>query len=274
MASPQSIQAGTQEAWFMFYDSNGDPSGNTPVALANASAAPAYKLRGIQESPSPVPEAEAVPVPGDDTSLGALTFSSDAAREMVLNFGQMDLTLEGYLQNTAVETYGNIQMGLLDLSTTVLATGLLIIQGKAVKQSTGVAGQAGYSGHIYPQVQLFALNRETFSGRTAGVIRYKAVVQMAFNDGWGTTIVDAGGAPIGAYARPFTSSKPLTVHAFRGAMSSITTLKTPDNIASIRAYSDKVSLGVTSINIPTTPLITFTTPAATGRPGAAFYEYR
>lgn len=273
MASPQSIQAGTQEAWFMFYDSNGDPAGNTPVALANGANAPAYKLRGIQESPSPIPEAEAVPIPGDDTSLGAISFSSDAAREMTLNFGQMDLQLEAYLQNTALETYGSIQMGLSDPDLLILATGALIVQGKAIKQSAGVQGQAAWSGHIYPYVQLQPLNRETFSGRTAGVIRYKAVAQLAFNDAWGTTIVDANGAPIGGYARPFTSSRPLTMHAFRGALSSFTLLKTPTAVSSTRPYSDKVALGVTSINTPTARLLTLTGSVVAGRPGLVFYEY-
>jgi hypothetical protein len=45
MASPQSIQAGTQEAWFMFYDSNGDPSGDSPIALASGTNSSAFRKR-------------------------------------------------------------------------------------------------------------------------------------------------------------------------------------------------------------------------------------
>lgn len=273
MASPQSIQAGTQEAWFMFYDSNGDPSGNSPVALSSGTSAPAYKLIGIQEAPSPIQESETVTISGDDTSLGAIDFASDAPREMLLNFGLMDLTFEALLQNSLVETYGTISMGLLDTDIPFTAYGALIIQGKAVKKTPGVSGQAAWSGWIYPLVQLKPLGRETASGRTAANVRYKAVAQSAFNDAWGTTIVDKNGAQASAYARPFTAAHPITMHAFRGAITSFTLAKTPTAISTTRPYSDKVALSVSSINTPTARLLTLSAPVAADRPGAAFYEY-
>lgn len=273
MASPQSIQAGTQEAWFFFNDSNGDPSGSSPVPLSNGQDSPAYKLIGIQEAPSAIQESETVSIPGDDTSLGAIDFASDAPREMILNFGLMDLTFEGLLQNTPTDTFGNIVVGQLDVSTPFSATGSLIIQGKAVKQSNGQRGKAAFSGWFYPVVQLKPLGRETATGRTAGSVRYKAVAQLAFDNVWGTTMVDKNGAQSSAYAQPFTASHPVTLHAFRGALSSLTAVRTPSNVASTLVYSDKVSLGVTSINTPTPRLITFTTPAIAGRPGRVMYEY-
>lgn len=273
MASPQSIQAGAQETFFMFYDSNGDPSGSSPDPLANGANSPAYKLVGIQEAPSAVPESENVPIPGDDTSLGAISFSSDQPREMILNFGQMDLTLEARLQNTDVDTFGSIQMGYIDLSTLVLATGALIIQGKAVKRSSGVSGQGAYSGIIYPFVQLLALNRESWSGRTAGVIRYKASIQLAFNNAWGTTIVNKSGSQIGAYGRPFTSSYPMTMEAFRGSLSSFTLARSPVAVETTRPFVDKVAVPVTSISA-STRLLTLGTTVPAGRPGVVFHEYQ
>jgi hypothetical protein len=273
MASPQSIQAGTQEAWFMFYDSNGDPSGDSPIALASGTSRPAYKLIGIQEAPSPVQESESVSVPGDDGSLGALDFASDAPREMLMNFGLMDLTFEALLQNSNVDTFGTISMGLLDTDIPFIGYGALIIQGKAVKKAPGVSGQAAWSGWIYPFVQLRPLGRETASGRTAGNVRYKGVAQMAFNNPWGTTIVDKNGAQAGAYARPFTAAHPLTLHAFRGAITSFTLAKTPTSIATTRPYSDKVALTVSSINTPTPRLLTLSAPVVVDRAGAVFFEY-
>jgi hypothetical protein len=265
MASPQSIQAGTQEAWFMFYDSNGDPSGDSPIALASGTSRPAYKLIGIQEAPSPVQESESVSVPGDDGSLGALDFASDAPREMLMNFGLMDLTFEALLQNSNVDTFGTISMGLLDTDIPFIGYGALIIQGKAVKKAPGVSGQAAWSGWIYPFVQLRPLGRETASGRTAG--------NVAFNNPWGTTIVDKNGAQAGAYARPFTAAHPLTLHAFRGAITSFTLAKTPTSIATTRPYSDKVALTVSSINTPTPRLLTLSAPVVVDRAGAVFFEY-
>ncbi len=274
MASPQSIQAGTQEAWFMFYDANGDPSGDTPDVLPSAQSRGAYKLVGIQTAPSAVPEPNDVSIDGDDTSLGVISFSSTDPRAILLNFGQMDLTLEGRLQNTDVETYGNVQMGLIDLSTLVLATGALIIQGRAVKRAPGVSGRAGWSGIIYPFVQLLSLNRESWEGQTAGTIRYRASIQLAYNKPWGVTITSKSGSEIGAYGIPFTSSFPLTMDAFRGSLSSFTLNRSPQAIASTRPFVDKVALGVTSINTPTPKNLVLATPAAADRPGVVFYEYQ
>lgn len=268
MALDQSLQAGVQQAWFMFYDSNGDPSGKTTTALANAASAGAYRLRGIQEMPTGIPEADAVPIPGDDTVLGNILFSSDAPREFVVNMGQMDLTLDAEMQNSLVETVGEAKMGVIDLSNLVLATGALIVQGKAI-----IDGLGGYSGWIYPLVQLQPLNREKFSGRTAGVIRYKGVAQPAFNRPWGTTIVNKSGSEISAYALPFTTrGGPLTMHAFRGSITSFTLDKGPISVAKSPTYSDKVALTVSSISA-VTRLLTLSAAVGGGRPGMVVYEY-
>lgn len=274
MSSPQSIQAGTQEAWFLFYDSNGDPSGGSPTALSNGTSSGAYKLVGIQTAPSAVPEPNDVPVDGDDTSLGVFSFSSADARAITLNFGQMDLTLEARLQNTDVETFGSINMGLIDLSTLILASGALIVQGRAIKRAAGVAGRAGWSGMIYPNVQLLPLNRETWEGQTAGSIRYRAAIQLAYNRPWGTTITSSAGSAIGAYGIPFTSSYPVTMDAFRGSLSSFTLNKTPQAVTTTRPFVDKVAVGVTSINTPTPKNLVLATSVGDGRPGVVFYEYQ
>lgn len=266
----QSIQAGVQEAWWMFYDSNGEPSGSTPIALADGASSGAYKLKGIQESPSPVPESESVSIDGDDTSLGAIDFSSAEPREFLLNFGLMDLTFEALLQNTLVETLGSISIGMLDTDTPFNASGALIIQGRAV-----IEGQAGFSGWIYPLVQLKPLGRESASGRTAATVRYKAVAQMAFYNPWGVTTTDKNGAQRGAYARPFKAAHPITMHAFRGSITSFTLDRSPATLASTHAWSvpDKAKLTVSSINTPTPRLLTLSGAQPATRSGLALYEY-
>jgi hypothetical protein len=268
MADTQSLQAGVQQAWFMFYDANGEPSGNDVTPLTNGQDLPAYHLRGIQELPTGIPETEAVTITGDDTSLGSILFSSDAPREFVANFGQMDLALEQRLQNTNLQTVAGAKIGAIDSPDAVLATGALIVQSRAI-----IDGLAAWSGFIYPLVQLQPLNRETFSGRTAGVIRYKGVAQLAFHDAWGTTIVNRQGADSSLYAQPFTSSNPMTLHAFRGAITSFTALKTPALLAKTAAFVDKVQVTVASVNTPTARLITLSAPVAAGRPGMAPYQY-
>lgn len=264
----KSIQAGVQQGWLMFYDSNGEPSGNDTTALSNGESKGSYWFRGIQELSTGLPETDTVAIPGDDSVLGNISFSSDAPREFVVNMGLMDLELEKRLQNTEIEEVAGASIGVADTPDAVLATVSLIVQSKAI-----INGRASWSGFIYPLVQLQPLNRETFGGRTAGVIRYKGVAQPAFNRPWGTTIRSRGGSDISAYALPFTSDYPMTMHAFRGAITSFTVDKTPVSADKTSAFVDKVALTVSSVNTPTPRLITLSGAVAAGRPGMAVYQY-
>jgi hypothetical protein len=265
----RSIQAGVQQAWLLFHDTNGDPSGDTTTPLANGQIRGSYPFRGIQTMPTGIPESDAVNVPGDDTSLGSIGFGSDAPRQFVMNFGYQDLNLDGELQNTAVETLGDIEMGLIDSPDAVLATVSLIVQSKAV-----VNGVSSWTGYIYPSVQIQPLGRETFAGRTDGVIRYKGTAQLAFNNPWGVTIVNKSGTPTSGYARPFKSPNPLTMDAFRGngILASWTLAKSPISATKTRPYSDKIALGVSSVN-PTTRVMVLDTVVVVSRPAVVLYEY-
>jgi hypothetical protein len=274
MSSLQSISAGVQQTKFLFFDTNGDPSGNSPTPLADGEIKGAYELVGIQEFPTGLPEAEAVNVPGDDSSLGSLLFAADAPREMLANFGQMDLDLEARLQNTLVESLGDARLGLIDTANTILASGALIVQARSVKRGAGVQGQASWSGLIYPNVQVQPLQRETFAGRTAGVIRYKIVAQQAFYKPWGTTISDEANGDTAAYAMPFTSPYPLTMDAFRGNGVKVNWVlaKTPVNVANTNAFSDRVALTVNSVTPSTRTMVI--SAALGSRPGVVIYEYQ
>lgn len=265
----ESIQAGAQQSWLMFYDSNGEPSGNDTTALANGTSAGSYQFRGIQELSTGIPESDTINVPGDDGNLGNIPFSSDAPREFVVNMGIQNLELEARLQNTVVESVAGAEMGVIDTPDAVLATVSLIVQSKAI-----VSGRASWSGWIYPFVQLQPLNREAFSGRTAAVIRYKGVAQPAFHRPWGTTIFSRAGSAISAYALPFyNSTYPLTMHAFRGPITSFTLDKSPVSVDKVSAYSDRVLLTVSAANA-TTRLLTLSGAVSAGRPGMVVYQYQ
>lgn len=275
MSFTQSISAGVQQTQFLFYDANGEPSGDSPTALANGTYSGAYQWVGIQEFPTGIPEAEAVPIEGDDTLLGSILFSANTPREGLITFGQMDLDLEARFQNTLVESLGDIRMGLIDTANTILANGAIITQARTVKRSTGVQGQAAWSGLIYPNVQVQPLNRETLAGRTAGSYRYKYVAQQAFYKPWGVTISDEVNGDVAAYAIPFTSPFPLTMGAFRGdgIITSWTLHKTPINVNKTRPFSDRVALGVTSVT-PATKNMLLSAAVAVNRPASVLFEWQ
>jgi hypothetical protein len=273
MAFKQNLAAGVQQAWLSFLDFENFALGNATTAIAAGDIRGSYPFTGIQEMPTGILEGENVPVPGDDTTLGSFIFASADPREFLMNFGQGDLTLDAYLQGTLVETLGNISIGLSDPGSPVYPTVCLIVNSRAIKRSPGSSGQGAWSGYIYPVVQLQPLSRETLTGRTAGVYRYKGTAQAAYNHPWGVTIAEAVNGDVSSFSFPFNSNYPLTLDAFRGngVKTDWVLNKTPVSVAETNAFVERVALAVSGVT-PSTITMTAAVAANNGR-GVAIYGY-
>lgn len=274
MSFKQNLSAGVQQAWLSFLDNENFALGNATTAIAAGDIRGSYPFTGIQEMPTGILEGENVPVPGDDTTLGSFIFASADPREFLMNFGQGDLTLDAYLQGTLVETLGNINIGLSDPGNPVYPTVCLIVNSRAIKRDAGQSGQAAWSGYIYPVVQLQPLSRETLTGRTAGVYRYKGTAQAAYNHPWGVTIAEAVNGDVSSFSFPFTSPYPLTLDAFRGngVKTSWVLNKTPVDTNGTKAFVERVSLAVSGVT-PSTKTMTTSLAAADNGRGVVVYGY-
>lgn len=273
MAFKQNLAAGVQQAWLSFLDSENFALGNSTTAIAAGDIRGSYPFTGIQEMPTGILEGETVPVTGDDTTLGSFIFASADPREFLINFGQGDLTLDAMLQGTLVETLGSISIGLSDPGQPVYPTVCLIVNSRAIKRDPGQSGQAAWSGYIYPVVQLQPLSRETLTGRTAGVYRYKGTAQAAYNHPWGVTIAEAVNGDVSSFSFPFTSPYPLTLDAFRGngVKASWVLNKTPVDTNSTKPYTERVALNVVSVTPATKTMATGV--AADNARGVVVYGY-
>lgn len=273
MSFKQNLSAGVQQAWLSFLDTENFALGNAQTAIAAGDIRGSYPFVGIQEMPTGILEGETVPVPGDDTTLGAFIFASADPREFLINFGQGDLNLDAMLQGTLVETLGNISIGLSDPGQPVYPTVCLIVNSRAIKRSPGNSGQGAWSGYIYPVVQLQPLSRETLAGRTAGTYRYKGTAQAAYNHPWGVTIAEAVNGDVSSFSFPFNSNYPLTLDAFRGngVKTDWVLNKTPVSVAETNAFVERVSLTVSGVT-PSTKTMTAAVAANNGR-GVVVYGY-
>ena len=274
MAFKQSLQAGVQQSWISFLDSDNFAIGNATSAITAGTIRGSYPFVGIQEMPTSILEGETVPVPGDDTNLGNFIFASADPREFLMNFGQGDLTLDALLQSTLVETLGNINIGLGDPGSPNYPTVCLIVNSRAIKRDPGIAGQSAWSGFIFPVVQIQPLNRETLTGRTAGVQRYKGVAQAAYNHPWGVTIAEAVNGDVSSFSFPFTSPYPLTLDAFKGdgIVTAWVLNKTPVDTNGTKAFVERVAATVNSV-VPATKTANITTPVASNGRGVFVYGY-
>lgn len=275
MTFQKKLAAGVQNAWLWFVDSDGFAIGNDTTALSNGAIRPAYQFRGIQQMPTGVPEAEAVAIPGDDTTLGTIIFPSDAPREFLMQFGEGDQGLAALLQRTLVETMNNISLGLVDPANPDYPTVGLLVQSRSIKRENTL-GQAAWSGYLYPSVQIQPLYRETFQGRTAAVWRYKGVAQQSMYKPWGVTVSDTVNGDTTALAFDLNSPYPMTVDAFKlpGTPSpSFTLNKTPVNTTETLAFVERVSAAVTSVST-TTKAMVLTATGVAGQRGVVLYGYQ
>lgn len=112
MSFSKNIAAGAQQSWISFLDNDNFAIGNARSAIAAGQIRGSYPFIGVQQTPTGILEGEAVPVPGDDFKLGEFIFQSDEPFELLMNFGQGDLGLDALLQDTLVESLGDINIGL------------------------------------------------------------------------------------------------------------------------------------------------------------------
>lgn len=274
MSFTKNLAAGVQQSWLSFLDPDNFAIGNAKTNIAAGQIRGSYPFIGIQEMPTGILEGETVPVPGDDTNLGNFIFASADPREFLMNFGQGDLALDALLQDTLVESLGNINIGLGDPANPVYPTVSLIVNSRAIKRDPGISGAAAWSGFIFPVVQIQPLNRETLTGRTAGVYRYKGVAQAAYNHPWGVTIAEAVNGDVASFSFPFLSPYPLTLDAFRGdgIVTNWVLNKTPVTVNDTKAFAERVAQTVNSVT-PSTKTMTITTPVASNARGVVVYGY-
>lgn len=214
--SKKHISAGTTQAYFGFVDSLGFLLGETTTAPTNGTLQAMLRLLGIQSAAAGLPESEDVNIPGDDETLGTITFAPDETPAFVANFGANDLDFNARIQQTAVETIGGMDFGVLQPNDPGAPNGTLILQGKAVDKDAGTAGQAMWTGQIFPLVTASPLGRESFEGRAAGVYRVKFTAQKASKKPWGVTIADGDLGTDGASVIEFGLDHPLLMDRITG----------------------------------------------------------
>lgn len=273
----KSIAAGNTYAFMGFIDSNGFMVGSATTAPAGGAAgSPMIRITGIKTASPTVPEPEVVQVTGDDTLLGEFDFDSLTQRSFTIEVAVQDLATEALLQGTNVETVGEIKLGALDILNAAELNACLIIQSRAKKQDSGVVGQKGWNGVIIPIATVKPLGRDTFAERGPAVFRYFVTPQLAGNNPWGVTILDANAGTTGLRYRPFTSENPITMHAHtgNGALQSWTLDYQPVSAVKTALFGGRNVIAVSAVTT-TAPyaVTTIATAPIGGLPLVTVYEF-
>lgn len=271
----QYIAAGTQQTQLAFLDADNFAIGSERTApAAGATPSGSYNVIGIQEASGIIPEGESVPVPGDDTTLGAFDFSSDDPRRFVMNLGQFDLLLNSRLQNTGTVQVAGATMGIGDSPEITPATVAMVIQGHSIKRTPGQAGQAAWTGFLMPVVTVLPLDRAAWQGRTAAVNRLQCTVQLATHYPYGVTYAANIEKVLNNYIHPYSSEYPMTFDAFtlNGVATSWVLSKTPVDVARTAVFVERLPVTVSSVT-PSTKTIVLASAGVTGQRAVVWYAY-
>lgn len=262
------IAAGTNLGFIGFYDTNGFPTGGTPTAPANGltTGNPSYNIVGIKTASPTVPEPEVEQITGDDILIGEFDFPSIATRRFTIDVAVGDLTLDANMQGTLVETIADAKVGAQDIVDRVEQDSYLILQGRAKKQDLGVKGKKAYEGVFIPLATAIPMGRVGFTERGGAVYRYSISPQLAQNNIWGVTILEANAGTTGLRYRPFSSEYPIAIDVFSGdgIVTDWILKHQPVSIAKTNAFLDRVQQTVTGL-VTGTHAATIAVARASGR---------
>ena len=266
----RTVSAGTKQSYFGLVDDNGFLKGSSATAPANGASSPMLRLRGIQTATPGVQEPEDVDIEGDDGVDATITFEATTLPSFVAGFSQHDLETDALMQETAVETLGDYDFGVLQPEDPGRPNGTLIVQGQSVSKDDANAGLAVWSGFILPLVTAVPLGRETFEGRTPASNRIKFSAQKASKKPWGVTIASGDLGTTAAPIIPFSGPHPLLMHRItgNGSTDTFTLPKAVAGLNSVFAFEETALLshgsGLTA-TVGSTSLVFDSAPAAGAR---------
>lgn len=262
-ASNKTAAGGNKYAYLGFVDEFGFLIGGTPTAPSSgATGNPMNRLDAIKSAAPAVPEREAIQITGDDDLYGEIPLTSLATRRFNATMAVDDLQRDANLQNTNVETLGEIAMGVLDILDDVDYDTCLILQSRALKGDAGVRGKKAWNGRLVPLATTKPLGRRTFEERAAADFALDITPQLASYNPWGITMLEANAGTTGARYRPFSSEYPIVMerHTGNGVLSTFTLTNKPVSVAKMYVVVNRVLATVTAVS--TTTPYSFTVSAA------------
>lgn len=260
----QRVVAGFQAVFYSLLDSSNNILGNnatTPTA-GNATGNPAYRLRGAVSMTVPIPEATAVPAPGDDTVLVNFFFPADTLPEGNFVTASRDAVFEGLAQGTKVKSYlaGNI-LGSSPLPATPVYASMLI-HGIRQTQTADESnfGVSKWQNVVYLNTKVQALFN-TMETRTHAPFNYKLIVNNSNQRGTGETFTDTSDGFLLAGAYVYDTNYPYHAIRYTGDNTEDTfnLSYTPISTSEILVFVNGVPATVSAVD---TTLKTFTLSSA------------
>jgi len=257
-AATKIIGAGNKYHFLGFLDSFGYlTGGNSSAPASGAAGSGMYRIVGVKSAAPTIPESDVVQATGDDDLLVEFQFQSIATRRFTVDVAVHDQTLVSRLQNTLIETVGEIAFGAFDILDAPEYDVSLILQSRHKKFDDATKGKKAWGGYLIPLANAQALGRVAFTEREVAVFRYSITPQIASYMPWGVTIAEANVGTTGLRYRDFSTDYPITMHRHtgNGALSTFTLDLEPISAAKTKSYERRVAKTTSSV-VTTSPFST------------------
>lgn len=213
------IAAGVDLCFYGTVDSAGYLIGSSLTAPTNGNTAGSVmkRLKGVQTISNDLPEADAVDVPGDNTSMGTFLFAAAETARFTMDKAVFNMALDALMQGTKTKQLGSssITVGVIQPETLDSADMCFIIQSPAKKFDVSQGAKA-WTGYIIPLAQGTPQGRQSFETRAAANDRTLIVTNRATQMPNGMAITDTDFGTLSLTAFPFDSDYPLCMQRFNG----------------------------------------------------------
>lgn len=165
---------------------NGIPYGPTGT-IAQDNSAELARLFGVKTADVSVPEADIVPITGDDGLLGSFLFASNQPIQFTMEVGQADLTLAAKTQGTSVYNVGPYYaVNFLSPDSPSYTDVVLLLTSQAKAVETNQEG-SGYHHVLLPFCNMFYLG-SGFNERGERTVRYSVTTSKTSKFPWGQVL--------------------------------------------------------------------------------------
>lgn len=264
------ISAGFDMAQYAVVDSSGYMKGITGTIAANGTAAMG-RVFGAKTADVQVPEADRVPITGDNGLLGTFLFPSIEPISFNMEVGQSDFVLSAKAQGTNVYDIGPYyKWNMLAPSDPTFEDFMLLLTSNAQSKETGQQG-SGYHHVFLGNVQLTYLGA-AFNERAERTFSYSVVTNPFTAYPWGQSLDANVEGTAEVQAMEFFSENRVAIQTYidDGAAGTFTLDRTPVDAQHVLAWRNGSSLSVT-VNTATRA-VTFSA-GTSGDVIVVLYEY-
>jgi hypothetical protein len=211
------IGAGFRYIFYGVVNSDGFVIGNTASGATAGAAAgePMLRLEGADTAPVGIPEDERTPVSGDDSPQVEFKWDAADLPSGIITTSTRNLDFEALAQGTLVESFADLNVGVLQPSGGEDAVMCLLFQRRAKTWDPANRGNKAWEILVAPRSEVTPLGGN-WAQRTHNPYNYAVTLSKSDKNMWGASFTEAVNLTTSAPLIPIFSDNPIFQDNYQG----------------------------------------------------------